>query len=180
MRFRLLSPSRLWPLAFALIASGCGGANDATSGGSLMAGPADNSADNPAGTPAVALSVEEPRAPIVFADGAGHFTFSVDGGPGALYEIRSGGGDSDFVWLHYQDADYDVLIILCNDTGSDADSDKGDIVDSKVDSPVDSRVVSTGDEACPTPAPAGEAPHFGPINPLEGRRGPITVTVTRP
>lgn len=176
MRFRLLSPSRLWPLAFALIASGCGGADDATSVGSLMACPADNSADNPAGTPAVALSVEEPRAPIVFADGAGHFTFSVDGGPGALYEIRSSGGDSDFAWLHYQDADYDVLIILCSDTGSDT----GDIVDSKVDSTVDNTVDSTGDAACPTPAPAGEAPHFVPINPLEGRQGPFTVTVTRP
>ncbi|MCH8884810.1 MAG: methyltransferase domain-containing protein, partial [SAR324 cluster bacterium] len=41
MRFRLLSPSRLWPLAFALIASGCGGADDATSIGSLMAGLSD-------------------------------------------------------------------------------------------------------------------------------------------
>ncbi len=133
-----------------------------------MAGPADNSADIPAGTPAVALSVEEPRAPIVFADGAGHFTFSLDGGPGALYEIRSSGGDSDFAWLHYQDAEYDVLIILCSDAGSDA----GDIVDSTV--------VSTRDEACPTPAPAGEAPHFVPINPLQGRQGPFTVTVSRP
>ena len=176
MRFRPLSPSRLWPLAFALIASGCGGADDATSGASLMAGPADNSADNPAGRPAVALSVEEPRAPIVFADGAGHFTFSVDGGPGALYEIRSSGGYSDIAWLHYQDADYDVLIILCNDTGSDAGSDTG----SDTGDIVDNTVVSTGDEACPTPAPAGEAPHFIPINPLEGRQVPFTVTVTRP
>ncbi|MCH8884269.1 MAG: hypothetical protein IIA41_12335 [SAR324 cluster bacterium] len=64
--------------------------------------------------------------------------------------------------------DYDVLIILCSDTGSDP----GDIVDSKVD--------STGDATCPTPAPAGEAPHFVPINPLQGRQGPFTVTVTRP